>query len=73
MLAAVSAPESMMCRDLLDTYLNSGDAAVLEATLQRLTAREQEVHRELQLAQRLQGNFAGTFPGLPSALCVSCS
>ena len=72
-LAALSAPESMMCRDLLDTYLNSGDAAVLEATLQRLTAREQEVHRELQLAQRLQGNFAGIFPGLPSESCVSCS
>ena len=61
-----------MCRELLDTYLNSGDAAVLEATLQRLSAREQEVHRELQLAQQLQGSFAGAFLAPDFTLC-SCS
>ena len=32
---------------------------MLEATLQRLGAREQEVQQELQLAQKLQGSFTG--------------
>ena len=47
------------CRGLLDMYLSSGDAALLEASLQRLGTREREVQQEIQVVQKLQGSFTG--------------